>query len=101
MEVIGTIFKISDNVKSGISPKTGKQWAMRDIVVAVDEPYVSKTGEPLCWRHTMLFTLGTDSAMNFSLDVGTKVKIRYASECKEYNGRFYETKMVRSIELTA
>jgi len=101
MEIIGTILKISPDVKRGVSDKTGKAWAMRDIVLEVHDTYVTKEGVTAAWAHTFVFTLLGESAESFSLTVGTKVKIRYYADHREYDGKYYERKHVRSIELSA
>ncbi|MCQ2212274.1 MAG: DUF3127 domain-containing protein [Bacteroidaceae bacterium] len=101
MIIEGILKEVSADLRSGVSEKTGKQWYVREIVIAIDEPYAQKDGTSALWRHQLLFRLVGNTAASFTLEPGAKVRIKYIADVHQYGTHYYENKNVQSIELCA
>lgn len=87
MEINGKIIQVFPT-KSGVSAKTGKEWASQDAVLEIPGQYV---------RH-MLFTIfGEENIQRVGLYVGANVNVSFDIDAHEYQGKYYNSIKAYSV----
>ncbi len=87
MEILGIIRQVLE-VKSGSSPKG--DYYVQPIVVELEESFNRVDGSQGVTRHSLLVDITGRQARNFSLGVGTKVRMNVFFHCKEWNGKWFQ-----------
>lgn len=96
MIVKGKLQYIGD-LKTGISPRTGEEWALREIGVEYTEHYGVE--EPKTRTHKVLASLSGEEAINFTLQVGAPVQMNIHYSVREYENKLYTSNKVWGIVL--
>lgn len=96
MIVKGKLQYIGD-LKTGISPRTGEEWALREIGVEYTEHY--GLDEPKTRSHRILATISGEEARTFNLPIGTPVQINVHYIVREYADRLYTSNKAWGITL--
>lgn len=84
-------------LKKGISPTTGNEWALRDIGIELTEHY--GVDEPKTRIHKVLASLSGEEATNFTLPVGTPVQMNVHYGVREYENKLYTSNKAWGITL--
>lgn len=87
MEQNGKIIKVFPT-KSGVSSKTGKEWASQDAVMEIPGQYV---------RHMLFTVFGEENIKNAGLYVGANVNVSFDIDAREYQGKYYNSIKAYSI----
>ena len=79
MEIHGKILSVLEE-KTGISPKTGKNWRCGQYVLETIEQYPKK----------MLFEVfGEDKILGLNIKAGEELTVFFDVDAREYNGKWY------------
>ena len=94
MQIEGNVLKVGA-VQSGTS-QAGNPWRRQEYVVEFYE-YPQQM-----WSEKIVFSLMNDNIDKYSLTEGTKVKVRFELNYREYNGKYYmEVRLAQDgIEVT-
>lgn len=76
-------------MRSGVSPRTGEQWANQQIVIEIDGRYTRRVSADL---------FGWDKIQAANLQLGQYVTLKYEVEAREFEGRWYNDVRVYDIE---
>jgi hypothetical protein len=87
LEFTGKLIYKGD-VQSGVSA-SGKEWSKTSFVIEDDAQY----------PNSMLFEAFNKASLLTNLSVGSEVKVRYNALAREYNGKYYNTLSMYSIEI--
>lgn len=79
MELTGKIIVVQE-VKSGISSKTGNGWMMQEYVIEVPGQYP---------RHCSFTVFGEDRIKQLNIQNGEDLTVQLDIDAREYNGRWY------------
>lgn len=87
MEVIANI----TNVHPLISGSNDRgEYRIQPLEIEVQESYLKADGSTSIIQHALLVDLIGDSARNFNLPVGTKVKMNLRFQLREYQGKKFQ-----------
>lgn len=87
MELAGKIIQVFPT-RSGVSQKTGKEWAMQDAVMEIPGQYV---------RHMLFTVFGEENIKNAGLYVGANVNVSFDIDAREYQGKYYNSIKAYSV----
>ena len=87
MELTGKIIQVFPT-RSGVSQKTGKEWAMQDAVMEIPGQYV---------RHMLFTVFGEENIKNAGLYVGANVNVSFDIDAREYQGKYYNSIKAYSV----
>lgn len=75
---------------SGVSNRTGKEWASQDYVI---EEQNARYPQRVCFK-----VFGSDKIQQFALQLGDIVTVKLELGCREYNGKWYNEINCWSVE---
>lgn len=91
MQITGIVIRALE-MRSGVSSRTGNQWASRDYVLEIPGQYTRR----------MVFTVfGEDRIREFALRQGETVTVSFEIDANEYQGKWYNKVQAWKVDRVA